>query len=66
MSRLPASFRQSDVTKALKGVRAAGHEPKAVNITPECITVEIGVVVEPEVENLTALAQWRRRRASQT
>lgn len=61
MSRILA--RQSDVTEALEGVRAAGHEPKAVKIT---ITVEIGIAEKQEEENFTALEDWRRQRARQT
>jgi hypothetical protein len=62
-SRAPTSFRQSDVTRALKGVRAAGHEPKAVKITPESITVEIGIAEGQQAENRTALEEWRRKHA---
>jgi len=61
MSRTSSPFRQSDVTKALKGVRAAGHEPKAIKITPESITIEIGIAEDQEPESLTALEEWRRQ-----
>jgi hypothetical protein len=60
MSRVPPFFHQSDVTRALKGVRAAGHEPKAVKIT---ITIEVPIAGDQDAENRTTLDEWRQRHA---
>ncbi len=43
MSRLPTPFRQSDVTRAVKGARSAGLDVTGVKITSDgTITVQIG------------------------
>jgi hypothetical protein len=60
MSRSPTFFRQSDVTRAIECVRAAGQEAKAVKIT---ITIEVGIAEDQEPENRTALEAWRQKRA---
>lgn len=42
MSRGPSKFKQSQVTKAVKGVQAAGCEVERVKIDAQgCITVEM-------------------------
>jgi hypothetical protein len=60
MSRVPPFFRQADVSRVLKGVRAAGNEPKAVKIT---ITIEVSIAGDEETEHPNALDDWRRQHA---
>lgn len=53
MSRLPTSFLQSDVTRAVRGARSAGLDVTGVKITRDgAITVQIG-----KLEQVTANGQ---------
>lgn len=59
---------QSDVTRAVKGVEAAGVEVGTVEVTKDKITVSVGSKAEAQVEagqetTLTPLELWRLRHA---
>jgi hypothetical protein len=48
MPRNPPTFKQRDVTAAVKGVEAAGHPVRLVRVSREgAIEVEIGEPVDP-------------------
>ena len=50
-----------NVKRAIKDVQAAGFDPKAVKITTDSITVEIGKGAE-QTDSVLTLADWRGRR----
>ena len=61
MSRRPLAFRQSDVMRAVKAVRAAGMTVARIEVDNGKIVVVVG---EPgKVESQTPLDQWMADRA---
>jgi hypothetical protein len=63
MARIPARFRQADVTRALRAADAAGCQVRRVEITPEGRIVVI--MAEPsEDEAELPLDTWRATRAA--
>jgi hypothetical protein len=66
MARLPAAFRQQDVTRALRAARAAGLEVTGYEIEPTTgkIVVNTSVGVKPKAE--TDFDKWMANRARKT
>ena len=65
MSRAAATFRQRDVTAAIKAVLAAGREPARAEIDPATgkIIVVIAGKAEAAIEPTTDLDKWMATRA---
>jgi hypothetical protein len=63
MSRRPSTFKQSDVTRALKGVRAAGIEVFRVEIDVNGKLVVITSAPSPDAGKDTDLDTWKAQRA---
>lgn len=65
MSRPPNAFKQSDVTRAVKGVMAAGMNVKGVEIGKDGkIIVSVGNTEQPDEES--ELDQWRTLHGSRS
>jgi hypothetical protein len=56
MSRAPAIFRQSDITRAIRGALAAGVENVRVEITKDGKLV---IIIAPEPEPAPEVVKWR-------
>ena len=63
MSRAP-TFRQRDVSRAVRAATAAGLKVSAVNINPQTGMIEI-VTGESAGQDSTSLDQWMAKRARQ-
>jgi len=56
MTRAPATFRQSDITKAIRAARKAGVENVRVEITKDGKLV---IITAPEPEPASEVVKWR-------
>jgi hypothetical protein len=56
MTRAPATFRQSDITKAIRAARKAGVENVRVEITKDGKLV---IITTPEPEPAPEVVKWR-------
>jgi hypothetical protein len=63
MARRPAPFTQADVTRLVRGVRAAGVDVGQVEVTPDGRIVLTMAGQDPEASELP-LDSWRRANAS--
>jgi hypothetical protein len=62
MSRRGSSFRQNDVTRALKAVVAAGVDISRVEIDPDGkLIVVTGKPAEPDTESTEQLDEWMKK-----
>ncbi|MAA99768.1 MAG: hypothetical protein CMN87_10640 [Stappia sp.] len=59
--RKKTTFRQIDVTRAAKGLRAAGVVLRRIEIDPNGRTV-LHAGADPEAEELSPLDAWKRKR----
>lgn len=65
-TRGPCAFKQTDVERAIKAVKAAGASVGKVEVTKDKITVEVGkgeVDEGEQPENVLPLDAWRSRHA---
>ena len=61
MAKRPTSFRQADVTRAIKGAVAAGLTPSRAEIDAQGkIVLDLG----KPAESRSALEDWRAKRAA--
>ena len=65
MARTPAAFRQADVTRAVKGVVAAGVGIAQVEIDKSGKIVIVTGGAKTEISELAPLDAWRERRRGQ-
>lgn len=65
MGRAAATFRQQDVTRALRAVVAAGMEAARVEIEPASGKIVIELGGGERVESSNAVDKWVKTRASQ-
>jgi hypothetical protein len=56
LTRAPATFRQSDITKAIRAARKAGVENVRVEITKDGKLV---IITAPEPEPAPEVVKWR-------
>jgi hypothetical protein len=56
MARAPSTFRQSDITKAIRAARKAGVENVRVEITKDGKLV---IITVPEPEPAPEVVKWR-------
>lgn len=66
MSRRPSTFRQSDLTRALKGLKAAGEQVARVEIDSAGRIVIITGRDGPDVRQANELDAWMAKRARAT
>jgi hypothetical protein len=66
MSRRPCMFRETDLKRAIKAVRAAGIDVAGVEIEPVTGKMTIMTGSNLDAEKLTDLDLWQRKRADQT
>jgi hypothetical protein len=57
MTRGPCTFRQQDVTRAIRAVRAAGL-PVSVTVDPQTGAITIATVEAAAQDSTTPLDQW--------
>lgn len=66
MSRAPSTFRQRDLTRALKAAKAAGYDSVRITVKRDGFAIDERLANANDVdENLTAddaLARWQRGR----
>lgn len=62
MSRTPASFKQIDLVRAVKGARAAGLSVSRTEIRPDCIVL-IHTTDGEDPNPFDELEIWRKRNA---
>jgi hypothetical protein len=65
MARAPCTFRQTDVTRAVKAVAAAGVHISRVEIDKSGKIVIVTAGAKAEVSELAPLDAWRERRRGQ-
>ena len=65
MARSPSTFRQADVTRAVKGVVAAGVGIAQVEIDKSGKIVIVTGGAKTEISELVPLDAWRERRRGQ-
>jgi hypothetical protein len=56
MARAPSTFRQSDITRAIRAARKAGVENVRIEITKDGKLV---IITAPEPEPAPEVAKWR-------
>ena len=60
MSRTPATFKQTDLVRAVKGARAAGLTVSRTEIRPDGSIVLVHESDGQEAESVDELETWRR------
>jgi hypothetical protein len=63
MSRRPPTFRQRDLTAAIKGARAAGCTVSHVEIDPVSGKITVMIGVGAATQSVTDLDMWLSRHA---
>jgi len=62
MGRSPSTFRQTDITRALRAIRAAGYSAVRVLIDKGRIEIATEGEARREPEEMTPLQQWKANR----
>ena len=65
MTRARPTFRQHDVTKAVKAVKAAGLPVAGVKVNPQTGAIEVVTAGHLQVEDSNPLDQWMAKHARQ-
>jgi hypothetical protein len=66
MARRPATFRQQDVTRALRAARAAGLEVTGYEIEPTTGKIVVSTRTEPTPKAENEFDKWMANRARKT
>ena len=66
MPRRPCTFRETDIKRALRAVRAAGIEDARLEIEPVTGKILIAIGSGSGAEKITDLDRWVAERARQT
>jgi hypothetical protein len=62
MANRPAQFRQVDITKAAKGVAAAGYTVSRIDVCPFTGTISVFTDSASMTSGLSPLETWKRKK----